>query len=99
MGRPVADLPGMNAAEIAIFEQIAHSEADGPVLMLNLNKYRDEAQYPEVSCTGITWQCSTHCSPKLAQEFFGGRLFLAMSSGTKTLMKPSAFGIQGIRHF
>jgi hypothetical protein len=37
----------MNAEEINIFSQIANSEADGPVLMINLNKYVPEADYPK----------------------------------------------------
>ena len=43
----MADLPSVNAAEITVLEEIAQSDADGPVFMLNLNKYRDEAQYPD----------------------------------------------------
>jgi len=42
----MADLPNVNSAEIEVFKRIAQSNADGPVLMLNLNKYRVEAQYP-----------------------------------------------------
>ena len=42
----MADLPNVNSAEIEVFKRIARSNADGPVLMLNLNKYRTEAQYP-----------------------------------------------------
>jgi uncharacterized protein (DUF1330 family) len=43
----MADLPSVNAAEIETFRQIARSETDGPVFMLNLNKYRPEARYPD----------------------------------------------------
>lgn len=42
----MADLPNVNGHEIETFRQIAQSDADGPVFMLNLNKYRAEAQYP-----------------------------------------------------
>ena len=42
----MADLPSVNAHEIEIFRKISQSNADGPVFMLNLNKYRVEAQYP-----------------------------------------------------
>jgi uncharacterized protein (DUF1330 family) len=45
--RPMADLPNVNAAEIAVIKSIAQSNGDGPVLMLNLNKYRPEAGYPD----------------------------------------------------
>jgi uncharacterized protein (DUF1330 family) len=43
----MADLPSVNALEIETFKTIAQSAADGPVFMLNLNKYRVEAQYPD----------------------------------------------------
>jgi hypothetical protein len=46
-GNVMADLPNVNAAEIEIFLKIAQSEADLPVFMLNLNKYREEADYPQ----------------------------------------------------
>ena len=42
----MADLPSVNTAEIEVFKKTAQSQADGPVFMLNLNKYRAEAQYP-----------------------------------------------------
>ena len=35
----VADLPNVNAEEIGEFKAIAGSAEDGPVLMLNLNRY------------------------------------------------------------
>jgi uncharacterized protein (DUF1330 family) len=43
----MADLPSVNALEIEAFKNIAQSTADGPVFMLNLNKYRVEARYPD----------------------------------------------------
>lgn len=43
----MAQLPSMNVAEIEVINRIAHNDVDGPVLMLNLNKYRDEADFPE----------------------------------------------------
>jgi len=43
----MADLPNTNAAEIRIVTQVAQGENDGPLFMLNLNKYRAEAQFPE----------------------------------------------------
>ena len=42
----MADLPNVNALEIETFKRIAQGHADGPVFMLNLNKYRAEAPYP-----------------------------------------------------
>jgi len=43
----MADLPSVNPSEIEVFERISHSASDGPVFMLNLNKYRADAHYPE----------------------------------------------------
>jgi len=43
----MADLPSTNAAELEIVGRVAQSENDGPVFMLNLNKYRTAAQFPE----------------------------------------------------
>jgi len=42
----MADLPGVNSSEVQIVTEISRSDRDGPVLMLNLNKYSTEAQYP-----------------------------------------------------
>ena len=43
----MADLPSINSAEMEIVEGVAQSENDGPVFMLNLNRYRTAAQFPE----------------------------------------------------
>ena len=43
----MADLPNVNEDEIETFKKISRSAADGPVFMLNLNKYRVEAHYPD----------------------------------------------------
>jgi uncharacterized protein (DUF1330 family) len=43
----MADLPSVNAPEVQAFREIAQSGADTPVFMLNLNKYRVEAHYPD----------------------------------------------------
>ena len=43
----MADLPSVNAAEIEVVTQRAQGTADGPVFMLNLNKYRAEARFPD----------------------------------------------------
>ena len=42
----MADLPSVNVFEIEAFKKISQSTSDGPVFMLNLNKYRVEADYP-----------------------------------------------------
>ena len=43
----MADLPSINSAEMEIVEGVAQGENDGPVFMLNLNRYTTAAQYPE----------------------------------------------------
>ena len=43
----MADLPNVNAEEIGVFNAIAGSSDDGPVLMLNLNSYAEEANFPD----------------------------------------------------
>ena len=42
----MADLPNVNAEEIGVFRSIAGGADDGPVLMLNLNRYVEEANFP-----------------------------------------------------
>jgi hypothetical protein len=46
-GPHMAQLPSVNSAEIDAIAHIARGGADHPVLMLNLNKYRAEAHYPD----------------------------------------------------
>ncbi len=43
----MADLPYANTDEIEAFRKIARSDADGPVFMLNLNKYSADAEFPD----------------------------------------------------
>lgn len=43
----MAALPHANTEEIDKFKSIAQSDADGPVFMLNLNKYKPEAKFPD----------------------------------------------------
>ena len=43
----MADLPDVNTEEINAFRKIAQSDADGPVFMLNLNKYNANANFPD----------------------------------------------------
>ena len=40
------DLPNVNADERGVFNVIAGNSDDGPVLMLNLNRYVEEANFP-----------------------------------------------------
>ena len=43
----MADLPNVNAEEIGVFNAIAGNSDDGPVLMLNLNRYVEEANFSD----------------------------------------------------
>ena len=43
----MADLPNVKAEEIGVFRSIAGSADDRPVLMLNLNRYVEEANFPD----------------------------------------------------
>ena len=43
----MADLPNVNMDEINKIKEIASSGSDGPVMMLNLNRYVPEAGYPD----------------------------------------------------
>ena len=72
----MADIPNLDLEEIAKIKKIASSGNDGPVLMLNLNRYVPKANYPDgdlynayktimaklVAETGgkILWRTSVH---------------------------------------
>ena len=43
----MADLPHVNTEEIDAFRRIGQSDTDGPVFMLNLNKYNANANFPD----------------------------------------------------
>ena len=43
----MADLPNVNIDEISVFKSIAGSAEDRPILMLNLNRYVEDANFPE----------------------------------------------------
>lgn len=43
----MANLPNANTEEIDAFRRIARGGADGPVFMLNLNKYSAAAGFPD----------------------------------------------------
>jgi len=42
----MADLPNVNVEQIEEFKRLANTDDDTSVLMLNLNRYRPEAGYP-----------------------------------------------------
>ena len=43
----MADLPNVNIKEIGVFKSIAGSAEDMPILMLNLNRYVEDANFPD----------------------------------------------------
>ena len=43
----MADLPSANLEELDVIESIASSESDTSVLMVNLNRYAPDADYPD----------------------------------------------------
>ena len=43
----MADLPNVNINEIEVFKSIADSLEDRPILMLNLNRYVEDANFPD----------------------------------------------------
>ena len=45
----MADLPNVNINEIGVFKSIAGSAEDKPILMLNLNRYVEDANFPDGS--------------------------------------------------
>ena len=47
VGVDLGGFTNVNAEEIGIFNAIAGSSDDGPVLMLNLNRYVEEANFPD----------------------------------------------------
>ena len=42
----MAELPSANMEELDLIESIASSESDTSVLMINLNRYAPDADYP-----------------------------------------------------
>jgi len=42
----MADLPSVNHSEIEVLKKTAQTNSDSSVFMLNLNKYRVEAEFP-----------------------------------------------------
>jgi hypothetical protein len=47
----MAEIPSTNPDEIDALKRIAQSDPDGPVFMLNLNKSRAEAGFPDGGST------------------------------------------------
>ena len=73
----MAELPSVNLTEIEKMKVIAHGSQDDAVFMLNLNKYRDVAEYP----TGKLYQAYMKVLEQLLKEV-----------GGKILWKTEVFG-------
>ena len=65
----MAELPSLNLTEIEKMKVIAHGSQDDAVFMLNLNKYRDVAEYP----TGKLYQAYMKVLEQLLKEV-GGKI-------------------------
>jgi len=65
----MAELPSTNPEEIDTIKRMAQSSADGPVFMLNLNKYSAEAGFPD----GTTYRDCMSALDTLLLEV-GGRI-------------------------
>jgi len=65
----MAELPSANPDEIDTITRIAQSDSDGPVFMLNLNKYWAEAGFPD----GTLYRSYMSVLDTLLQEV-GGRV-------------------------
>jgi len=74
----MADLPNVNPAQIAEFKRIAKSDNDTPVLMLNLNLYTSEANYP----VGDLYKEYMTVLSKLLEEVGGKILWRSHVHGT-----------------
>ena len=74
----MTDLPNFNFEEAQIFQDIASSDHDHPVFMLNLNRYKVEADYP----SGHIYQSYMKVLDKLLSEV-----------GAKILWRTSVKGI------
>jgi hypothetical protein len=92
------DLPNVNALEIETFKTISQGTADGPVFMLNLNKYRVEARYPDGQLYKDYMAVLDSLLLQVVGRFSGARRYSAMSSATRTSMRLWASGTRAIRH-
>ena len=95
----MADLPNVNAEEIGVFKAIAGSADDGPVLMLNLNRYVEEANFPD----GKLYREYMTVLDQLLSEV-GGRILWRTKVrgtvvGTQNIHEALGFGTHLIRHF
>ena len=73
----MADLPNLDSAEIAKVKAIAGSDKDGPVLMLNLNRYLPEAGYPN----GDLYQAYKAARAQIVEDVGGKILWLTSVHG------------------
>ena len=89
----MADLPNVHHEQIAEFKHIATSNNDTSVLMLNLNRYTEDASYPDETYKEYMAVLST-----LLEEVGGKILWRTHVHGcvvgNKTFMRRWASGIE-----
>ena len=95
----MADLPNVNAEEIGVFKSVAGSADHGPILMLNLNRYVEEANFP----VGELYRDYMTVLDQLLVEV-GGRILWrtkvrGTGVGTQKIHEALGFGTHLIRHF
>ena len=95
----MTDLSNFNLEEAQIFKDIATSQHDHPVFMLNLNRYKDEADYP----SGRIYKSYMKVLDKLLSEV-GSKILWRTSVkgivvGSKLFMKQLEYGIHLTKHF
>ena len=74
----MANLPNVNVEQIEEFKRLANTDGDNSVLMLNLNRYRPEAGYP---------------NGKLYKEYMGVLDQLLSEVGGKILWRTHVHGV------
>ena len=74
----MADLPNVNIDEIGVFKSIAGSAEDTPILMLNLNRYVEDANFPD----GALYQEYMTVLGQLLTEVGGSILWRTTVHGT-----------------
>ena len=89
-----------NVDEYEAIKKIANSSNDGPVLMININKYLPNAGYPDGELVqGLHEGPCTYCLSNSGQGSFGIFQFWVNRWEPSPLMKYSEHGIPVIKAF
>ena len=73
----MADLPNVNVEQIEEFKRLANTDDDTSVLMLNLNRYRPEAGYPNGELYKEYMGVLDQLLSEVAAKFYGERMYTA----------------------